>query len=87
MLVLEFELDSSFMALGIQRKKSVYNYNISPYATSWKCPVEWGNSHGIFLSVFRNHILSFEFKICRFVHVPKWITSANLLSGMSYLCS
>lgn len=49
--------------------------------------LEWSNSGGIFLSVFRNHMVSFESKICMFVHVPKWITSANQLSGMSYVCN
>ena len=48
--------------------------------------LKWSNSDGVFLSVFINDILSLEFNICMFIHVPKWISSANQLSGMSCLC-
>lgn len=48
---------------------------------------EWRDSDGIFLSVFRNAIFLFEFKICLSVRVPTWITSANQLSGMSNICN
>lgn len=46
--------------------------------------LEWSVSGKIFLSMFVNHILSFEFKICMFVLEPKWINSATLPSGMFY---